>query len=172
MVGLRAKVLGRVGRTENSPSKSVCSILPLARHLPAGASFGVSRPLSCPSAARLFTFPLRVAFALSPSFASVARDLGRCDHDYLRWGAHSSYVTTHCTHVLGAPASIIGSELPQLPAYGLRPLALPHPDALSPLPASPAVLAHNTRRYGHPLAGGLGLPGPGISPNCVIVYCI
>src|SRR5215207_8921676 len=36
MVGLRAKVLGRLGRTENSPSKSVCSILPLARHLRAG----------------------------------------------------------------------------------------------------------------------------------------
>ena len=30
MVGLRAKVLGRLGRTENSPSKSVCSILPIA----------------------------------------------------------------------------------------------------------------------------------------------
>ena len=30
MVGLQAKVLGRLGRTENSPSKSVCSILPIA----------------------------------------------------------------------------------------------------------------------------------------------
>ena len=28
MVWLRAKVLGRLGRTENSPSRSVCSILP------------------------------------------------------------------------------------------------------------------------------------------------
>ena len=37
IVGLRAKVLGRLGRTENSPTKSVCSILPLARHLRAGA---------------------------------------------------------------------------------------------------------------------------------------
>src|SRR5688572_12877037 len=42
MVGLRAKVLGRLGRTENSPSKSVCSILPLARHLRAGEAFRVS----------------------------------------------------------------------------------------------------------------------------------
>src|SRR5215217_9589818 len=33
MVGLRAKVLGRLGRTENTPSKSVFSILPLARCL-------------------------------------------------------------------------------------------------------------------------------------------
>jgi hypothetical protein len=31
MVGLQAMVLGRLGRTENSPSKkSVCSILPIA----------------------------------------------------------------------------------------------------------------------------------------------
>src|SRR5215204_3557937 len=37
--GLRAKVLGRLGCP--SPSKSVCSILPLARHLRAGASYGV-----------------------------------------------------------------------------------------------------------------------------------
>jgi len=29
-------VFVRLGRTENSPSKSVCSILPLARHLRAG----------------------------------------------------------------------------------------------------------------------------------------
>jgi hypothetical protein len=36
MVWLRAKVLGRLGRTENSPSRSVCSILPLARHFRAG----------------------------------------------------------------------------------------------------------------------------------------
>src|SRR5918993_5159856 len=44
MVGLRAKVLGRLGRTENSPSKSVCSILPLARHLRAGEVFSGSTP--------------------------------------------------------------------------------------------------------------------------------
>src|SRR5215218_2492667 len=39
MVGLRAKVLGRLGRTENSPSKSVCSILPIARRFRAGVSW-------------------------------------------------------------------------------------------------------------------------------------
>ena len=38
MVGLRAMVLGRLGRTENSPSKSVCSILPIVRLLGAGVS--------------------------------------------------------------------------------------------------------------------------------------
>src|SRR5215212_11249337 len=40
---------------------------------------------------------------------------------------------------------------------GLRPFALPRPDALSPLLNRPVLAAHNTRRYGHPLAGG---PGP------------
>jgi hypothetical protein len=37
-------VLGRLGRTENSPSKSVCSILPIVRHLRAGELFSVSTP--------------------------------------------------------------------------------------------------------------------------------
>jgi hypothetical protein len=45
MVGLRAKVLGRLGRTENSPSKkSVCSILPIARHLRAGEGSSALTP--------------------------------------------------------------------------------------------------------------------------------
>jgi hypothetical protein len=44
MVWLRAKVLGRLGRTENSPSKSVCSILPLARHLRAGEESSTLTP--------------------------------------------------------------------------------------------------------------------------------
>src|SRR5215211_7809678 len=37
-------VLGRLGRTENSPSKSDCSILPLARHFRAGELFSASTP--------------------------------------------------------------------------------------------------------------------------------
>src|SRR5215204_6700161 len=44
MVGLEAMVLGRLGRTDNSPSKSVCSILPIARHLRAGEVFSGSTP--------------------------------------------------------------------------------------------------------------------------------
>jgi hypothetical protein len=40
--GLRAKVLGRLGCP--SPTKSVCSILPIARHLRAGDVFCVSTP--------------------------------------------------------------------------------------------------------------------------------
>jgi hypothetical protein len=38
-------------------------------------------------------------------------------------------------------------------SIGLRPFAQPHPDALRPLSASLAVLAHNTRRYEHPSSG-------------------
>src|SRR5215211_7711579 len=38
MVGLRAKVLGRLGRSENALTKSVCFILPIARRLRAGVS--------------------------------------------------------------------------------------------------------------------------------------
>jgi hypothetical protein len=38
---LRAKVLGRLGLSLKAPSKSVCSILPLARHLRAGPSYGI-----------------------------------------------------------------------------------------------------------------------------------
>jgi hypothetical protein len=41
---LRAKVLGRLGRAESSPTKSACSILPIGRRLRAGASRGASRP--------------------------------------------------------------------------------------------------------------------------------
>src|SRR5215204_6675458 len=37
MVWLRAKVSGRLGRTENSPSRSVRAILSIARHLRDGA---------------------------------------------------------------------------------------------------------------------------------------
>ena len=39
--GLRAKVLGRLGLSLKASSKSVCSILPLARHLRAAPSYGV-----------------------------------------------------------------------------------------------------------------------------------
>jgi hypothetical protein len=66
------------------------------------------------------------AFALRP--LRVARELGWCDHDYPRWDAHTMPICTCNTPVLGAPASIIGSE-PQ--ATGLRPFALPQSHAAS-----------------------------------------
>jgi hypothetical protein len=46
--------------------------------------------------------------------------------------------SAQCPNVLGAPASLIGLELP---ALRLRPFALPRPDALSPLTPTPAGLA-------------------------------
>jgi hypothetical protein len=47
-------------------------------------------------------------------------------------------------------------------------LALPRPDALSPLLNRPVFAAHNTRRYEHPLAGGLGPIGGGAMVNFAI----
>ena len=99
------------------------------------------------------------AFALLP--LCVARDLGWCDHDN-PGGTGTTLRTAHCcTHVLGAPASIIGWELLQVPSVGLRLFASPRPDALSPPPLYPLWRAQNTRRYGHPLAGGPGRSGWG-----------
>src|SRR5215217_6213921 len=45
---MRAKVLGRLGHP--SPSKSVCSIMPLARHLRAGVLGRFTRPSTVQSA--------------------------------------------------------------------------------------------------------------------------
>jgi hypothetical protein len=59
----------------------------------------------------------------------VARDLGWCDHDYPRWGGHTLCHGQQNGPVLVTPASIIGSEFPLVPSMGLRPFALPHPDA-------------------------------------------
>ena len=79
---------------------------------------------------------------------------------------HTTTVSTDATsHVLGPPASIMGSELSVYFSLVLRFAALPRPDALSPLQASAVVLAHNTRRYEHPLAGG---PGPIGVAGCAI----
>jgi hypothetical protein len=43
-----------------------------------------------------------------------------CGHYYLRWGGHNTPVTQlfHFPDVLGKPASLIGSELPQHPGSG------------------------------------------------------
>src|SRR5918993_4273269 len=66
-------VLGRLGRTENSPSKSMCSILPLARHLRAGEAFRVSPPartsLLKPAAGQQVQPP---TIARAPTTASAA----------------------------------------------------------------------------------------------------
>ena len=48
------------------------------------------------------------AFTLRP--LCVARGLQWCDHDYPRWAGHEPS-QSYDSSVLGAPASIIGSEL-------------------------------------------------------------
>src|SRR5829696_6506678 len=57
-------------------------------------------------------------FALPP--LRVARDLGWCDHEYPRWGAHTSESPVTTLPVLGASASLIGSELPIYRTPALR----------------------------------------------------
>src|SRR5215208_3621766 len=54
-------------------------------------------------------------------------------------------------------------------AVGLRPFALPHPKHLRTSSASPAGLAHNTRRYGYPLFGGPWRPGRGFRAPAFIM---
>src|SRR5215211_817232 len=82
-------------------SKSICSILPIARHLRAGVS-RTSHPA------------LR-----------VARDLEWCHHEYPRWGAHTSESTVTTLPVLGTPASIMGRSSHGGYVTGLRLFALP-----------------------------------------------
>src|SRR5215204_6266890 len=80
-----------------------------------------------PLATLLFSASCGAASALRP--LRVARDLGWCDHDYP--GGRAQHLVTHASDfpVLGAPASIIGSELPQSLLWGsdssLRPVPMP-----------------------------------------------
>jgi hypothetical protein len=48
----------------------------------------------------------------------------RCDHDYPRWGGHTTIRSTATPPVLGAPATIVGPELPgkRAPALFLFPV--------------------------------------------------
>ena len=55
----------------------------------------------------------------------VARDLGWCDHDYPRWGEHTSESTVTTLPVLVAPASIMGRSSHVGYVTGLRPFAVP-----------------------------------------------
>src|SRR5215203_397740 len=63
------------------------------------------------------------AFALCP--LSVALDRLWCDHDYPRWDGHNATEHTVTCPVLGAPASLIGSELLPLLRYGAPALHFP-----------------------------------------------
>src|SRR5215218_775729 len=76
-----------------------------------------SRPLYCPWPRFVDGPPSSAAFALRPSFAGIARGLGWGEYDYPRWGGHTSK-SIATPSVLGAPASIMGSELPWLTGSG------------------------------------------------------
>jgi hypothetical protein len=99
---------------------------------------------------------LRFSFALRPSFASGARDLGWCDHERPRWVGRSSTESIALPRASFTRARRAGfchrvGALRQR-GSGLH-RALPRPKHPRTLPASPAVLAQNTRRYGHPSSG-------------------
>src|SRR5215204_6599224 len=70
---------------------------------------------NAPSRALLPT-PCSQAFALCP--LCLAQERLWCDHDYPRWGAHTSTESTVTFSVLGAPVSLIGSEPPHPPVRG------------------------------------------------------
>ncbi len=56
---------------------------------------------------------------------------------------------------------------------GLRPLASPHPKALSPLPPCHPQLSHHTRRYEDPHAGVPGLSGrPGADFHGAVTFAL
>src|ERR687890_1983680 len=87
------------------------------------------------------------AFALRP--LRVAQDLKWCEYDYPRWGANNK-VQLQLPQCSAHRLLSRGRSFHDTHITGLRPFALPRPDALSPPSALPAVLAQNTRRCGHP----------------------
>ena len=114
-----------------------------------------------PLAALLFSASCGAASALRP--LRVARGLLWCDHDYP--GGAGTTLRDACQglprarrtgfyHRVGAPTG------PPLGAPTLRfaPSRFPKPS----LTLAPAVLAHNTLRYGHPPSGAPGLSGAGL----------
>ena len=89
----------------------------------------------------------------------VARDLGWCDHDYPRWDAHTTTQRSY-TPVLGAPASIIGSELPLLPLYGAPTLRFAPPGCPKPSPNRFVCVGSCVRVDQHIIPGGVSIPSP------------
>ncbi len=114
MVGLRAKVLGQMG-WKTSP------------YLRAGA-------LSCPSLAiygpglygapafilslAALVRPIALCAAFTFAWLCLARNFRRCNHYYPRWGGHTLCHGQLKGLMLGAPASLIGSELLWLTGSG------------------------------------------------------
>jgi hypothetical protein len=111
--GVGGDGLRSVGEEALPSSKSVCSILPIALCGP-GLSGAPAFIYNACIVGRVVLYPWPSQRGLRFAPLCVARDLGRCDHDYPRWDAHTmeSIVTSP---VLGALASIMGSELLQAP---------------------------------------------------------
>ena len=122
----------------------------------------------------LSPFYLDAAIAMRPQ--SVARDLGRCEHDYPRWGGHIPFFTTPCSahrllsHTAGArPDPGLYNALGGALSYPFRAaFVLPRPREGGFLMYTRRLRArhllhkkHNTRRYGHRLAGAPGPSGRG-----------
>jgi|SRR5215208_3067401 len=92
------------------------------------------------------------AFALLP--LCVARDLGWCDHDNPRWGAHNASDSTLLHPRARLTGFYHGVGAPTGPPLGAPTLRFAPPRCPKPsLALTSAVLAHNIRRYGHPLFG-------------------
>jgi hypothetical protein len=66
----------------------------------------------------------------------VAQDLEWCEYDYPRWGAHNN-VQLQLPPCSAHRLLTWGRSFHDTHVTGLRPFALPRPDALSPLPAAP-----------------------------------
>ena len=106
---------------------------------------------------RAFPPSFGAAFALRPG--SVARDLGWCDHDYPRWGGHNMLCVAFVQLILpSARHTGFSQRVGALFLTGLRPFALPRPDALSPhLPASPCAVSC-VRVHQHIIPDNISIP--------------
>src|SRR5215212_7551521 len=138
MVGLQAMVSGQLGR-KPSPHPRACALscpAPFAGRGSAGLRLCWPRCTDSSS--------YNAAFALRP--LRLAKERLWCDHDYPRWGEHTSSPGKHpgTTPGLGSSASIMGSELSSL--LGSGPSHSPVPIPSAPLLNNPVLAAHNTRR--------------------------
>ena len=99
--------------------------------------------------------------ALSFALPLVAQERQWCDHDYPRWGGHTTECTTHPSR---ARRTGFYDGVGAFSLLGSGPFALPRPEALSPLPTVLPVwslvyvdTSKRERAVGADLAGG---PGP------------
>jgi hypothetical protein len=161
MVGLRAKVLGRLGRT-SSPHPRACAL-----SCPSLAIYGSGSCCGAP-ALILSPRPRRKGLGARPPRMSSNRILigikgleppmvrpwpspaGRA-----RFGAFQKHPLLRAP-----PASIRWPRRPTLLHFVGAAFALPRSNALSTPPPRSSFIPHNTRRYEHPLFGAPGPIGP------------